>query len=175
MPPALAYVYCTESDIQSLLSVDGETGSLDDDNDGSVNAVEQGYLTQAINWASDRVNFFCLPRYAAVDLANSWLVNNWTVICAGYWLSTRRGNPPPGSFADLYEDALKDMEMIRTGQAQLPGIGLRTNAWPAWSNVRVDQLYALRKIRVEKPISEQSPVKDYYQQQDWAANFIIEP
>lgn len=175
MPAPLLYTYCSETDIQALLSVDGETGSLDDDNDGSLNPTEEGYLAQAINWASDKVNFYCLSRYAASDLVNSWLVNNWCVILTAYWLSTRRGNPSPGSFADLYEEAIKDLEMIRKGEAQLPGIGLRTAAWPAWSNVRVNQLYALRKIRVERPISEQSPAKDYYQQQDWAANFIIEP
>ena len=174
-PPALAYLYCSEADLEAILSVDGKIGSVDDDNDASESAIEKTYIDAAINWGTDRVNFYCLARYAAADLANSWIVNHWTVICAAKWLSSRRGNPPPASIDDLYEDALKDMEMVRKGDAQVPGMGLRTAAWPAWSNIRVDQLYTLRKIRVERPISEQSPVKDYHQQQDIAANFIIEP
>lgn len=177
MPPALnlTVTYCTPDDLNPLLSEEGVTGRLDDDDDGSIDANEQGYLATAIQWASDKVNFYCLNRYAALDLANSWLVNNWAVLCAGHWLSIRRGNPSPASIADLYKEALKDMEMIRTGAANLPGIGLRTAAWPAWSNIRLDQLYSLRKLRVERPISEQSPVKDYYQQIDWPSQFILEP
>lgn len=172
-PPALSYVYCTEQDLQSLLSPDGEIGRLDDQNIGVVN---QTYLTNAINWATERVNLYCLPRYNAIDLAQSWLVNNWAVICAAHWLSTRRGNPVPHSFDDLYEEAIEDMKLIQKGQAQIPNIGLRTSAWPAWSNVRVDVLYTLRKIRVERPISETKGTNpDYYQSQDWAANFIVEP
>lgn len=173
-PPALAYQYATQSDVEALLSIDGLAGRVDDLATGTINATEQGYIASAINWATARVNQFCLGLYAAADLANSWIVNNWTVVLAARWLSCRRGNPPPGSFDDLYKEVLEDLKDVRAGRANLPDIGLRTAAWPAWSNVRVDCLYSLRKIRVERPISERSAT-DYRQSVDWPSVWIVEP
>lgn len=174
MPPAaLPFLYCTEDDVQSLLSPAGETGRLDDDAVGSINPQQQGWLTKAISWATARVNFYCASKYATADLATSWVVNNWAVVLACDWLSRRRGNPSP--FGDLVEEVMQDLKDIRSGEAQFSDIGLRTAAWPAWSNVRVDQLYALRKIRVERVqgMSELTPALS--PNNDIRSRFIIEP
>lgn len=101
------------------------------------------------------------------------MVNQWCVILAAYWLSIRRGNPPPGSFDDLCKATLADLEKIHSGQFDVAGIGEREAGWPAWSNVRVDILYPLRKIRVERPISEKQPTT-YQQAKDWPAEFITD-
>lgn len=173
-PTALSYTYCTEADLQAFLGADGTTARVDDDGDNSQSVAEAGYLTKAISWATDRVNFYLLARYAAADLYTSWMVNEWAVICSTYWLSVRRGNPPPGSTAKLYEMAVEEMKLVHSGQYEVPGIGTREVLWPAWSNVRVDQLYTVRKIRVERPLSEQTPV-GYRQNVDWVAQRIWEP
>lgn len=164
-------LYCTLADIKELLSVNGTIGRADDDNDGSISATEQTYFDRAINWATSRVNLYCLAKYAASELVTSALVNEWAVLCAAYWLSCRRGNPPPGSFDDLYKSAIDDLKLIHSGSFQIPDIGYRDSAWPAWSNIRVDQGYPLRKIRVERPISESSPVP-YSQPRDRTAEYI---
>lgn len=174
MPITPAYLYCTEADIQGYLSVDGETGRLDDDNTGTLNTTEQGYLQQAIIYATTRVNFYLIPRYDAAVMYQSYFVNQLTVIVACWWLSCRRGNPQPGSLDDLYKQATKDMEQIHGGNFALPDAGERVAAWPAWSNVRVDILCALRKVRVERPISEQSPAP-YGQTLDYGSLFIFDP
>lgn len=172
MPTALAYTYCSEADIQALLSSDGMIGRVDDDNDGTVDATpEQLYLDKAISWATSRINFYCLPLYTAASLADSWVVNEWCVILACHWLSSRRGNPPPGSFKDLAEQAIKDLELVAAGRFQVPEAGYREAAWPAWSNIRVDILYSLRKVRVERPISDQTPTT-YPQTRDRGAEFM---
>lgn len=173
MPTALTYTYCTEADIQALLGSDGTTARLDDDDTGAQSATEAGYLTTAIYWATDRCNFYLLSRYAAQYLAQSWLVNQWCVLCAAKWLSSRRGNPPPGSINELYEQAVEDMKLVHDGKYEVPGIGTRDAQWPFWSNVRVDAVYALRKIRVEKPISEKTATT-YPQHPDRVAEFIWE-
>ncbi len=154
----LAYVYLTESDLQALMSIDGETGRLDDNNDGSISTPpESTYLTAAINWATSKVNFYALSLYSASDLSTSYLVNQWAVVCGAKWLSSRRGNPAPGSFDDLYKETIEDLKLIKTGEYQIPDLGYRAIAWPAWSNVRVDILRTFQRVRVERPISERSP------------------
>lgn len=175
MPPTeLAYTYCTEADLQAVMGVDGTTARVDDDGDNAQSVAEAGYLTKAISWATDRCNFYLLPRYPADRLATSWMVNEWCVCCSLYWLSQRRGNPPPGATAKFYELTVEEMKLVHSGQYEVPGIGTREVLWPAWSNVRVDQLYTLRKIRVERPLSEQTPV-GYRQNVDWLAQRIWEP
>ena len=76
---------------------------------------------------------------------------------------------------DLYDEAIADMKLVKKGEFQVPEIGTRIGSFPAWSNVRVDVFYALRKIRVERPISNKQRVLNYTQQGDIAANYIIEP
>lgn len=173
-PSALSYTYCSAEDLQALLSTDGHVGRLDDDSSGAINGDESTYLTKAISWATSRVNFFCLSQYAAQDLATSWLVNNWCVVLAAHWLSCRRGNPPPGSFDKLYDETMEDLKMVHSGAHQIPELAYRSAHWPAWSNVRVDALYALRKVRVERPISEGTSTP-YQQHTDWPAQFTVEP
>lgn len=175
MPPTpLLNVYCTEADIQSLLSQDGEVGRLDDWASGSIDSAQRCYLTQAINWASARVNFYCAAKYTTADLATSWIVNQWATVLACDWLSRRRGNPSP--FSDLLEDVMQDMKDIRSGEAQFSDIGLRTAAWPAWSNVRVDTRFPLRKIRVERvPGMSEMTNAPYPKNDDLIAPYIPPP
>lgn len=171
-PSALSYTYCTQSDVEDFLSADGVESRLDDQDTGD----QSSRMTQAINWATERINLYCLARYAASDLANSWLVLEWCGILAAHWLSCRRGNPAPGSIKDLVEQTYKDLEGIRSGEYQLPGVGLRTAAYPAWSNLRLDSLYALRKLRVERPISEKTPQAGPFRQyRDIPSDIIVEP
>lgn len=174
MPPtSLTYVYCTEADLQALLSEAGTTARVDDDNDNSQSVTETGYLNNARYWATDKINFYLLSRYAADKLATSWVVNNWCVILAGRWLSMRRGNPPPGVITQLYEEAIEDLKLVHSGSYEVPGVGTRDVLWPVWSNVRVDPLYVLRKIRVERPISEKTRTS-YPQHLDRLAERIVE-
>ena len=171
MPTALTYTYCSSDDISAFLSTVGKEGRVDDDNSGTLTATETGYITSAISWATDRINFFLFRRYDPACLNDSWLVNQWAVILACYWLSSRRGNPPPGSFGDLYKEAIEDLKKVHNGQFDIPNVGEREAGWPAWSNVRVDMLYQLRKLRVETRISEREPV-NYNRARDWGSEFI---
>lgn len=179
MAPAtsLSYTYCTQADVEVLLSVNGETARLDDDAGGSLSATESGYLTRAIAWATARINLCLLGKHSASDLADSWIVNQWCSIVAAYIVSCRRGNPVAASLKDLYDEAMEDLRQLQRGEAQLPDTALRSAAWPAWSNVRVDILYRLRRARVEKPISEtrSGQPQGYTQNRDVLADHIIEP
>jgi hypothetical protein len=169
-PAALSYTYCTATDVETLLSDEGVDLRLDDDGAGTVSPTELARLeTQGINYAASRVNFFCMPRYDAVNLASSWLVNEWATIIATRWLCTRRGNPCPKSIQEMYDEAVKDMSWVRAGTFQIPDIAARGIDWPAWSNVTVRPEYTYRKIRVQRPMSEGSAAP-YRRNTDWAAD-----
>ena len=174
MPPtALPVTYCAESDLQAMIGLDAEVSHLDDDQSGAVDGPEATYLSQAISWATEQCNKYLLGRYRETDLATSWLVNQWCTIAAAYWLSVRRGNPSPAAVAKLYAEAVKDMTQVHDKQFDIPHLGTRNTTWPAWSNVRVDALYQLRKVRVERPISDRRP--SAAQNRDIAADLTIEP
>lgn len=174
MPTALTTLYVTQDDMEALLSSEGVDLRLDDNADGSVSAAELDRLTtQARNYATAQVNRFLTGRYDAADLATSWVINEWATYLACNWLSRRRGNP--GLFKAEVEEAIKDMKEIRSGASNLEDIPARNPAWPTWSNVRVDQNYRLRKIRVERPLSEREPTSGKPQQRDIWADVILEP
>ncbi len=58
-------LYCTEADIEALLSVEGKENQVDDAGTGTLTVTEQGYITQARAYATEQCNFYLLPRYEA--------------------------------------------------------------------------------------------------------------
>lgn len=173
--PSPTTVYCTEADVDMLLSTSGTLSRADDDDTGHRTATESGYVTKAIAWATGRCNLY-LTAYPFNQLANSYLVNQYCAIIAAYILSCRRGDPVAGSLADLYEEVMEDLKGIKAGNLQLPDVGLRSGAWPAWSNVTVTVLDTIRRVRVQRPISEKRGGPPDYQQtidrhSDWVAPY----
>ena len=183
MAPAAnpSVLFCTESDVQAILSIDGEQAALDDDGNGVVDATEQARISLGINYATARIMAYCQGLYDVGDMANSWLVNEWAAILAAYWTRCRRGNPVPESLKELVfgdgseenKGVMGELAAVKKQQLQLDGIGYRNVPWPAWSNVRVDTRYRLRQARVERPISEPTPPQ-YSQNVDWAAEYTFE-
>src|SRR5262245_2093888 len=131
-----------------MLSREGVELRTDDDGDNFQSADEAAWILRARTYATSRVNFV-LARYDPADLNTSWQVNEWATVIAARWLCTRRGNSPPESIQDLYEEAMKDMKEVRDGQAELADCGSRNVPWPTHSAVRVDHSYNVRKARVE--------------------------
>lgn len=159
MPTALATQYCTRSDVESVLSVAGVALRLDDDQNATESATETAYLTtQGLNWATSKVNDYCEGRYDIADLAANWTVNEWASILAARWLCLRRCNPIPESVQALYEEAVEQLQQVKAGQYDLGDAAERTTKGPAWSNLRLS-LHRVRKLRVERPISEKTPPK----------------
>jgi len=158
MPTAFEYLYTTATDVRTLLSAEGVDASLDDDQSGTVSETEETRLTTyAANYATSKVNDYCLGRYDAIDLASSWTANEWATIIAARWVRLRRGNPVPKSLQELFEDVMEDLKAVRTKQYDIQDLAERVSSAPKWSNVRVDVRYRLRQIRVQRPISEQTP------------------
>ena len=176
MAPAaqLGTLYTTEGDVQAYLSVDGENLRLTDQGESSPTTAELNYLLiQGINWATSKINLYCEFRYDAVDLVQSWLVNDWATILAVRWLCSRRGNPVPASIKELYDEAIETLKEVRAGALAIPDIGTRSPSHPAWSNQVVRQEYWQKKLRVETAISDARP-QSYPQAADWATEGTFE-
>lgn len=178
MPPTnqLATLYCTEADVQAILSTDGEYLSLNDLGETTPDATELAYLTvNGINYATSRVNWFCQGLYDPSQLVQSWMVNEWCSVLAAYWVRCRRGNPAPGSLKEMRDEVLKDMGLVKAGSMQIPDIGLRDAYQVTYSNIIVRPEYIYKKARVETQISDQqSPPKGYTQNVDWSSAFVYE-
>jgi hypothetical protein len=179
VPTAQTNLYCTDADVEGLLSALGVRSRLDDDQSGAVETDESARLRQAREYATARVKFYALVHYADEKLASSWLVNDWATTIAAYWLSARRLNTVPDSLRELYEGSdgkggvLGDLEAVRKKTMIIPDIAFRNVDWPAWSNVTVDPRYRVRQIRVQRQISEKTPTQ-YPQTVDVIAERTLE-
>lgn len=143
--------------------------------DGGVNTYDMKRLTvQAIMWATAQVKLYCNVKYDDVALADSWSVNRWATHLAGYRLCRRRTNACPTTVAEDYKETVAELKSVQAGSLYIEDIGLRTTEAPAWSNVTVDQSgYDIRKVRVQRPISEGTPTQ-YPQNVSWPAEFSFE-
>lgn len=173
-PPALSHTYCTQADVEHLLSQAGVVMRLDDDNDGSAsNPFELHAMQDSINDATESCNYFLFMKYDPANLANSNWVNRRATILAAYDLCGRRGNPVPESLAERAEKALEELEAVAEAYRLLPGIPLRRTCAPTWDNVRCDPRYNWKVIRVERntssPQTTSQPVN-----QDWMESFAYE-
>lgn len=175
MPAALSYVYADADDVLALIGAEGSDGRVDDDNSGSVSASEAAFLTAALNRATRRVNQYLLPRYPADELYQSGIVNEWTAVTAAYLLCCRRGNPAAGSIKDLYDEAVAEMKEVAAGTQSLADAASRHSAFPSWANVRFSLTHRLRRLRVERPISEVRDPSTGKRIFDLGADFIREP
>lgn len=181
MPPTpQATLFATQADVEGLLSALGVQSRLDDDSSGAVEVEESGYMQQCLEYATQRVKFYCSVHYATDKLATSWLVNDWATTIAAWWLSARRGNPVPDSLLALYQGddgksgVIGDLIAVRKKLMIIPEIAFRHVDWPAWSNIRVDPRYRIRQIRVQRTMSEQTPPETPRRNVDLQSEYVYE-
>lgn len=148
-------LYCTQQDVEAILSTDGVQLRLDDDQSGVTDSAESAYMTQYIGWATARLNMYLMGRYDAADLAQSYAVNEFAAIMVAQRICRRRGNPAANSIQELYEESIELLKQIKAGVMGLEDVAERTSGAPFWDNIRHTR-HALRRTRVERPISEQT-------------------
>ena len=168
---ALNPQYCVQGDIEALLSVNGLMLGMNDSETGGISPTELGYLTnQGINYATARINDYCAGRYDQDQLATSWTINDFATVLAARWVRLRRGNPVPSSLDELYKEVMENLKEVKRGAYSLEDLQERVSGAPLWSNIRVT-LHDLRRVRVEMPISEQTPYR-VAPVQDQTANYL---
>lgn len=141
--------------------------------DNGVNTATAARLVKACQYATARVKMYCASRYDDSALAQSWSVNRWALALACEWMCKRRGGSATEGIADDVKTALEEMKQVQAGALHIEDIGTRTSGWPFLSNVTVDIGYDYAKLRVEQPLSEQTPTV-YGQFIDWNSALWIE-
>lgn len=145
----LAYVYTSQDEIERLIS---ETGvqSRTRDLAGSDNP---NYWIELIAEATDTINQWVGDYYDEADMADSRWVRARASWIALTLLCRRRGNPVPASILDRYEEIMEDLRLVRYGLVQIPRLPTRAGLLPTMSNIRIDDRFYSRKIRVNPSIS----------------------
>jgi phage gp36-like protein len=110
--------YCTSNDILSAAAEQNITLYTDDDRSGAPDA---GVIADAIASASARVDSYISGRYGTNLEPVPELVKSLTVDICIYKLSGRPGDAP-ATYRDNYNDAIRLLEQIAKGDADIPGI-----------------------------------------------------
>lgn len=141
-------LYCSEADVEWVWSELGVLRRADDDDDEEA---EAGYVSNAIEVATTKVNKYLLKRYTVAAIAASTWAKWATAYIAAYQLGIRRGNSVPQTLADEYERYIEDLKAIESGANSLPADdGLAAEQFdnsPSVTNYTVDGRYARAKIR----------------------------
>lgn len=172
--PTQSVLFCTDEDVQDLLTALGVSSRTDDDGSGEPDGADEArVLLKARNVATARVKFHLQPRYEPADLTNNWLVNHWATALAALQVCRRGGQTAPASVEKAAKEALDDLKEVRSGVAHLPDVGTASVDWPAWSNITVDPRYRVRQARVQRGLSERTPTQ-HGQATDWSSEVIQE-
>ncbi len=158
--PLLTTTYCTLAELDRYLSANAVIDFADHDGDA---AADTDVVEDCVNQATEEIDLYLRQRYTPAALATSTLVNRWCVVLSARFLCHRRGNPVPDSIERDYERIADPGEgllvQVSEGRRQLPGIALREDLRPTWSNLQVDRRYRHSKIRVTKANSSDAPTK----------------
>jgi len=153
--------YCAKPDVEFMLSRFGLQAFLNE-TDASA-PVLAGRLASAINWASTRIDFYLRMRYDPLYLTGNDYVR-WAAALFCAVMIVRRKNQEHAGLSAEFDEIKDQLTQIQEFQAEVPG------AYPiselgAWSsNVRIDQRFFQRKIRVstETSTNQQTSVKDRF-------------
>jgi hypothetical protein len=147
------YGFTSRTLIESLYSQLGLTNILDDLTD-STDVINQ-FIRDAEQTVYSRLNQY----FNYTDMVGNAFIESRTTWIAAHLISKRRGNEH--YFEDMYEDALREIDAIATGELPPPvDIPLRDYSYPAMSNFTVDDRFGIAKLRVRPTISYGGPCVD---------------
>lgn len=144
----------TEAEVERLMSVEMKVDFADHDEDG---LADTGIVDDCINEASEEIELALNRRYASADLQSSNLIGRWATMLAATLLCRRRGNMPPESWDEEVQRIRERLEDVASGKKNLPGVSLRADLRPTFSNLRVDRRYRHSKVRVTQTNSSDAP------------------
>lgn len=158
--PLLATTYCSVADVKRLFSSAGVDAYADHDGDSSA---DTDVVEDCINQATEEIDAYARQRYTQSGLSGSTLINRWCTTLAVYFLCMRRGNTIPDAIATETERILDPdkglLSRLAAGNYHLPGVAMRADMRPSWSNLRIDRRYPRSKTRVTRTNSSDSPTK----------------
>ncbi len=141
-------IYCTVTELQSLMSDAFVTASVDDDEDGVNDAGEDTLVDDAIEQGAVAMNAFLQQRYTLSELTS----NDWAKWCnatlAAECITARRGNPE--MFVERAERYRGWLEDIADGKMPLPEASPTFDSRPTVSTFDVERWRKDAPVRVVK-------------------------
>ena len=141
--------------------------------DNGVNVWLGGMMVKACRYAAAKIQDYCVTRYDATQLVQSYTVNQWAVTIAAKWLATRLYRAAPEQIQSAFLETIEELKEVKAGLYNIALAAPRTSEWPFMSNVTIDHRYTDRVVRVEPQLSEPTPTQ-YAQSIDWTSYYSIE-
>ena len=142
------YLYCDIARVQNILGATGTTLRLDD--------VPPDQYGDAVNQACDDIDEACWERYSPDQLLSSDWVATIAATLAAWYLSTRRGNSPPGGIALREKRAREKLQKVKDRSISIPRLAQLKSYAPVMSNMST-VMRPFPRATVEKTRSTGTP------------------
>lgn len=153
--PAAPDVLLTDrTGIERVLSQAGVDARVNVSRTTVVSDAEEAEVTHVAAYASDLVQNLVGNRYAAADLATSYLVYTWASVIAAYELCLYQAGFVPQALLSEYEQVLDRLQKVGAGQDRLASIPSSQGAGVAMDNLRLDPRFRYKQLRRERTISD---------------------
>lgn len=135
--------YCTAANVENLYSEAGVDLAVDD----LTGAYETSAIERAMGQAKDLIAQYALQRYTTEQLAQSnWVIRRATLISC-YFLSMRRGNPPPIAWQLAYDEIKLELQSLIQGKILIPDALPFDENIPVVSTQVIDPRYRYTPLR----------------------------
>lgn len=128
--------YCTQADVEYVLSVVSVTLHLDDDRSGALTTPETVYLANSLEFATAECNSYIARRYDPTYLAGSSAVREACAVGAAIRVCRHRADPVAESLQEWYDQILEWYEKVRDMKADVANTPERSPARPGIINQR---------------------------------------
>jgi len=149
----MTQTYCTKSDIEAIWPPADLLASVDDDASGTLSAMEETYITRAIERAANFMNSRLEMRYRLADLAASAWCRDANASIAAYWLATRRGAAAPAQLQQQYDAYVAQLAEIAAGRMKVPE---QAESFPALPGVTNFEIYLDEPHRKARRVGDTS-------------------
>lgn len=140
--------YTTKAEVELILSADGEDDLVEDLSGGDQTTLWNSILTE-----TDSIfNLYLCDLYDPASIASNNWVSEKAKWVAAYLITRRRGEP--GYYAGMYEEVIKQLEMIREGRLKIPAndgsvLAMSSANMPAIANMIYDDRSKVLPMRVD--------------------------
>ncbi|MES2793692.1 MAG: hypothetical protein V4719_29025 [Planctomycetota bacterium] len=144
--------WCTQLEIEDLLSSNGVSVSTNDSQGNSVSDPE--IVAFAIERGQSKLAQYLTLKYdvSTITSANVWV--KWAAATfAAVEIMRRKGGVVPPGLQEMYEEYIVSLKDVKDGPGLIPDLPQRTTPGMAVSNVMIDNAYSRAKVRVVGTIS----------------------
>lgn len=164
-----AVLFCTQSDMEYVLSVIGLQLAIDDDRSGTITATpDSTYLADCIAFASAEAVSYISRRYSVASMQQSDALREAVAVRASVRARRHMTNPLPESLSEWSDEVLEWYKNIREMKADLGLIPERSPARPGIINQRMDVRWPnparLQPNQSTVPVGRRPFGSDYFDQ-----------